>query len=199
MKRAFAAILLGSIAGIATGGVEVSLPAQQTLTTIDTIPTADQINQAFHADGSSALQELQLIANDEMAKTGIRMRAIRALAKYCTAPCADSDAAHQSAVAIVRQMTAATADAPMGPNVLLLRAGIEAVGAMAVQTDLDLLVPLLDYGSRDIRAATARALRDLCNRNADPPLRVRFSKEPTEQVRLAISEALRGLSTCGPT
>ena len=84
----------------------------------------------------------------------------------------------------------------MGSPVLLLRAAIETLGPMGVASDVGVLVPLLDHISRDIRAATARALRDLCNTQAITPLRVRYAKEQTDQVKLAISEALRILDQC---
>ncbi len=71
----------------------------------------------------------------------------------------------------------------------MLRGAIQALGPQRVQTDLALLVPLLDHPSRDVRAATAHALRDLCNTQAINPLRVRYNSEATDQVRLAIEEA----------
>ena len=79
---------------------------------------------------------------------------------------------------------------------------METLGTLDVPPDVSLddvglLVGLLDHASRDIRAATARALRDLCNSNAVVPLRMRYTVEPTEQVKLAISDALRILEQCG--
>jgi HEAT repeat protein len=166
---------------------------QNTLTTIDTVPTRTQIDTAFDGNPQTALASLSAIASDDTSDTGIRLRAIHALAKYCTAtPCAQNDVAHQSVLAVVGANSAEM----VGSAVLLLRAAIETLGPMGVANDISVLVPLLDHGSRDIRAATARALRDLCNTQAITPLRVRYAKEQIEQVRLAISEALRILDQC---
>ena len=54
----------------------------------------------------------------------------------------------------------------------------------------------LENSSRDIRVTTAQALRNLCNTEAIAPLAARLGHEPIEQVRLAISAALRDLNTC---
>ena len=100
--------------------------------------------------------------------------------------------AHTSVATVIT----ATATAHDGSQVLLLRAAIETLGTMRVSSDASTLQPLLDHPSRDIRAATARALRDLCNNQAITPLRARYSVEMTDQVKLAISEALRILGQC---
>ena len=179
--------------GMAIGSTNLSEQMQNTLTTIDTVPTSDQINTAF-GGSQSALTNLSALAADDTSDTGIRLRAIHALAKYCTAtPCAQNDVAHQSVLAVV----SATNTESVGSPVLLLRAAIETLGPMGVGNDVNVLVPLLDHTSRDIRSATARALRDICNTQAITPLRVRYAKEQIEQVRLAISEALRILDQCG--
>ena len=122
----------------------------------------------------------------------IRLRAIHALGKYCLTlspppKCSATDLAHQALHDLVMGFTGAH----VGSDVLVLRAAVEAIGPLEVQTDLDLLVPLLDHSSRDIRSSTAHALRDLCNTGAINPLRVRYQHEGTDQVKLAISEALR--------
>jgi HEAT repeat protein len=83
---------------------------------------------------------------------------------------------------------------------LILRAAIEALGALEIGTDVPVLSPLLDHPSQDIRATTANALGDLCNNAAIEPLRVRYSEETVPQVQLAISQALRllGAPPCTP-
>jgi hypothetical protein len=103
--------------------------------------------------------------------------------------------AHQSLTTLIAQTRVATAGAPL----LVLRAGIETLGTMRVAGDVSTLVPLLDHPSRDIRASTAKALQDLCNTQASSPLRVRYAREASEQVKLAISEALRILGQCSAT
>lgn len=170
---------------------------QTTLTLIDAVPTKQQLDQAFMDEGLQPLQTLTGIATDPdpTADGGIRLRAIHALAKYCPAvPCVAADPAHQAVVTVLQQ----TRDVASGTDVLFLRAAIETLGVMKVSTDETSLVDLLNHPSRDIRAATARALRDLCNPQAVLPLRARYSSETTDQVKLAISEALRILGQCQP-
>ena len=162
--------------------------------TIDTVPTKQQINDAFGSN--DPLPSLVAIATGTATDSdtiAIRLRAIHALAKYCaTTPCTVGDPAHQAVAAVLPAAQPATSGSP----VLVLRAAIETLGTMKVPTDVSTLVPLLDHPSRDIRAATARALRDLCNTQAITPLRTRYSSEMTDQVKLAISEALRILGQC---
>jgi hypothetical protein len=194
LKAILATVLVGALAAIASGtSVQLSSQAQNTLTTIDTVPTRQQIDLAFGNQPQVALMNLSSLAADQGTDVGIRLRAIHALAKYCAAvPCTTSDVAHQSLV----QLITTTRDETVGSQVLLLRAGVETIGMMRVSADVNLLLSLLDHPSRDIRASTAKALQDLCNTQAIPPLRVRYARETTEQVKLAISEALRILGQC---
>jgi HEAT repeat protein len=176
-------------AAIAAAATSLPQPVQNTLTTIDSVPTKTQLDNVFSGD---ALVNLSAIAKDKIADIGIRLRAIHALAKYCPEPCSTTELAHQSLSGLIADEREETS----GSSVLLLRAAIETIGALHVADDVNVLVPLLDHGSRDVRAATARALRDLCNTQAITPLRVRYTSESTEQVKLAISEALRVLGQC---
>lgn len=199
MKAALiiATSLVGALAAIASGDtIALSSQVQNTLTTIDTVPTRQQLDSAFGNQPQVALQSLSSLAGDNGTDVGIRLRAIHALAKYCAAsPCTTSDVAHQSLTTLISQTRTETAGAPL----LVLRAGIETLGMMRVAADVDTLVPLLDHSSRDIRASTAKALADLCNTQASSPLRVRYARETSEQVKLAISEALRILGQCSAT
>ena len=193
MKHVLAVLLLAGTVAIATGNTGLPTSVQNALTTIDTVPTKAQLDDAFTKSAQPPLQTLSAIAGDPAADVGVRLRAIHALAKYCSAsPCASSDLAHQSVLDVI----VATRLATSGSQVLLLRAAIETLGPMRVSGDVAILNPLLDHPSRDIRAATARALRDLCNPQAISPLRIRYSGETTDQVKLAISEALRILGQC---
>jgi HEAT repeat protein len=185
-----AALLVAAIAAVATGSTALPQPVQNTLTKIDSVPTKTQLENVF-PDGQ-ALEGLVTIAKDQSADRGIRLRAIHALAKYCSEPCATTELAHQT----LSELLAANRQQTGGYDLLLLRAAVETIGTLEVSTDVTVLVPLLDHPSRDIRAATARALRDLCNSQAIPALRVRYTAETTEQVKLAISEALRILGQC---
>jgi hypothetical protein len=185
-----AAAVLAGVAALATANSSLPQLVSHTLTTIDTVPTKTQLDSVFPT--GEALISLSSIARDGGADQGVRLRAIHALAKYCTIPCSTSDVAHET----LSQLIVDNRQQLSGYGVLLLRASIETIGSLRVASDVDVLVPLLDHPSRDIRAATARALRDLCNPQAITPLRVRFTSESTEQVKLAISEALRILGQC---
>ncbi len=202
MKAFVAAILLTAGVALATGTVP-SLPTEalNALTSIDTVPTRDQLDTAFQMNGLQPLPTLTDIVTSpdktidaSGVDPGIKLRAIHALAKYCTVAtaCTATDAAHQAVVGVIDD----TRGAQTGAQVLMLRAAIETIGAMKVSTDAPELQDLLNHPSRDIRAATARALRDLCNPQAITPLRARYSNEMTDQVKLAISEALRILGQC---
>ncbi len=177
----------------------LSVQAQNILTAIDAVPSPAEIDQDFN-DPTAALTSLADIATDPNATAadadgiGIRIRTLHALTGYCSAPCADTDTAHQ---ALVTFITANQSD-QTGTTIVMLRGAIEALGPQRVGTDLDLLVPLLSHPSRDIRAATAHALRDLCNTDAITYLRTQQGQETADQVRLAISEALRVLSQPSP-
>jgi hypothetical protein len=197
MRSAIIAIVLTGAVALATGSSGLPQKVQDTLTTIDVVPTKQQITSAFDGDPQQALQALSSLATDldPPADIGIRLRAIHALAKYCGTPCSNADLAHQSVATVI----ASTRTATSGSQVLILRAAIETMGSMRVAPDVSTLVPLLDHPSRDVRAATARALRDLCNTQAITPLRARYSAEMTDQVKLAISEALRILGQCSAT
>ncbi|CAN5644950.1 hypothetical protein BH11MYX1_BH11MYX1_28860 [soil metagenome] len=193
MKSVLLALLVG-VAAAAEGSPPLSAQIQNVLTPIDSVPTQLQLDTAF-SDHSQALQGLVGISGDDATDTGIRLRAIHALTKYCAAsPCVDSDLAHQALVGIIQ----ATRDKLVGANVVVLRGAIEALGPQRVGNDLTLLVPLLEHQSRDVRAATVHALRDLCNTQAINPLRALLQHETTDQVRLAISEALRILGQPQP-
>lgn len=193
--------MLVALVTIASGDTQLPLQAQNALTTIDSVPTQTQLDAAF---GGPALGMLSSIAQDPAADVGIKLRAIHALAKYCVPianKCPDGDPAHQ----VLRAVIAANADQLDGSAVLVLRAAVESIGPLQVATDADpvpggILIPLLDHQSRDIRASAAHALRDICDPTAVPALRVRTQHEATNQVKLAISEALRILNQppCSP-
>jgi hypothetical protein len=196
MRPVAIATIVAALAAIASGTVEQQ---KNTLSSIDTVPTRQQLDNAFDSP-QEALDNLASLATNDASDVGIRLRAIHALAKYCAAtPCVDTDVAHQAVVTVLN----ANAHEQSGSNALLLRAAVETIGVMRVAGDVGVLVPaqglgpsLLDHPSRDVRATTARALQELCNTVAITPLRVRYSHESSEQVKLAISEALRILGQC---
>jgi HEAT repeat protein len=195
MKRGWIVMLFVALAAaIAAAATTLTQPVQNTLTTIDSVPSKKQLDHVFSDD---ALARLSTIAQNGTEDTGIRLRAIHALAKYCPEPCGTGELAHDSLFGLITDLR----DETSGSSVLLLRAAIESIGALHVADDMNLLIgpsvaSLLDHQSRDVRTATARALRDLCNTSAITPLRVRYTSESTEQVKLAISDALRVLGQC---
>lgn len=136
--------------------------------------------------GANAVPSLAAIADaDTQISPGVRLRALRALALY---PQDDARAALRAA--IVKHSTASA-----GLDILELRAAIEALGLIGDATDVARIVPFLDKEeSRDIRAAAARALRDLGSTTAIAPLHARLAKEKVPQVQFWISDALRVLS-----
>lgn len=180
------------IAAGARGDVpQLTQPIINALTPIDTLPSSQQINQVFNDSPTEALANLVELANpSSFVDRGVQLRAVRALIHYCSAtPCGDLDVAHRT----LRDVELRYRAARLGSDVLVLRAAIESLGVLRVTTDLGTIQDHLQHPSRDIRATAARALRDLGNTNAIPALRARYADETSDQVRLAISDALRVL------
>jgi len=190
MRTAIAALACTLAASLAFATGAITDDVRDTLSQIDAIPTKTQLDDVL---GTDAKTGLSTIAKDLDEDTGVRVRAIHGLGKYCASPCDETDVVHASLTTLISE----TRNETLGEPVVLLRAAIETLGSLRVKDDAALLTGLLDHPSRDIRAATARALRDLCNNQASTALRVRYTAEPTEQVKLAISEALRILQQCG--
>lgn len=181
MKRAvlLAVLLVGALA---VAGTALSTQAQNTLSPIDTVPTRPELDQVFAGSAQAQTQLIAVAENTDPSNVPFRLRAIAALGNY------PGTAAHQALLDII----AATSSARSGSNLLVLRAAIETLGHLQVPSDLDTLTPLLEHPSRDIAAAAALALGNLCNTNAIPYLRTRYGEAGTvAQVKLAISEALR--------
>ncbi|MBL9017895.1 MAG: HEAT repeat domain-containing protein [Myxococcales bacterium] len=182
--------LLLLAAGVRAEVPQLTQPIINTLTPIDTLPSSEQINQAFDDDPSVALATLIQLANPSaVVDRGVQLRALRALIHYCATPCTLADPAHQT----LRAIEARYHEARAGSDLLMLRAALESLGVLRVPDDVFLLEAHLQHPSRDIRATTARALRDLGNTHAIPFLRARYADEEFDQVRLAISDALRVL------
>lgn len=199
MKHATIIVVLGLVAlcALPARGEEIQLTknALHALTPIDSVPTKDEITRLFPQNTAS---QLATLAADTNVDFGVRLRAIRALPQFCLPTCAGS-APHQALVALLGSVPPSD---QAGTSILLLRATIEAIGIAKSgdANDVSRLASFLDNPSRDIRAAAAFALRDLCLQTAVTPLRNRYNVEmgPTgvPQVRLAISAALRDLGTC---
>jgi HEAT repeat protein len=186
MKR-----VLGIIAIAAIAQADAPAPPPPALSAIDSVPTKSQLDVVF---GTPSLPGVLAYVQD-MQDPGARLRAIHALVQYCAAPCGDLDPAHAPLVQILTD----NANALAGSDLLVLRAAIESLGPMQDLNDLDQLKSFLNHPSRDVRATTALALGDLCNTNAIQYLHTRLQNEGVDQVRLAISSALRALNQCPVT
>lgn len=188
--------LLALCALPALGADPVPTPIEvDTLTRIDALPTKDEIVIA-----TGTVTRLRTLAMTSSVDFGLQLRAIRALPQFCTPDCRAGAGRQHPAHTVVLEVISSVANDRSGRGILRLRAGIEALGLIrsGMDSDVDLLVSFLNDASRDIRASTARALRDTCNLRAIVPLRAAYNAEPATQlqVRLAISAALRDLNQC---
>lgn len=191
MRLVVSALLVGALVSVAMGEDMQQQAQTWALTTIDSIPSSDDL---AHATLVVPDDLIQIASNsDGTREAGVRLRAIRGLAVYCTTPGNSCPPGPGTAHDTLTDLIAATATAHSGADLLLLRAAIESVGPLKVSGDYDKLKGLLDHPSRDIRAATAKALAQLCDTRAIDNLRARYQNESTDQVKLAISAALRTL------
>jgi HEAT repeats len=170
------------------------------LTSIDTVFTKQDL-QTVLANPMNEVATLRQLATGNY-DFGLRLRAIRAIPHFCAEqPVACRDAI----IAVLDYVDADDARLP-GQKILRLRAAIEALGAARTgdPDDVTRLVAFLSDGSRDLRVAAVRALRDLCDPAAMEPLQRRRRDaygqevERVKQVQLAIDEALTALAQCGP-
>jgi len=177
-----------AVTTLATSGLAEMItgdPLAELLSAGDFVPGRPSLDEAA---GSSAEVDLQTLAADDSGATdtGIRLRAIRALSQY-------PDAETTTVLAdIIAQHNGAS-----GADTLFLRAALEALAAVDGADAVATIAPSLDHPSRDVRAGAARALATTGTILAIPILRQRLGDEPTLQVRLAISSAIRKL-TDGP-
>jgi HEAT repeat protein len=172
-------------------GARGDLPAAPSLPSaalVDALTGIDFVAQRPALDpllGANPGDVLASIAASEVVDPGVRLRALRAIALY---PSAASRAALANEIAL-------HSAAISGTELLHLRAAVEALGLIGQPEDVAAVVPMLDKEeSRDVRAAAAYALRDIGSTAASNPLRIRLNKEKKEQVRFAISDALRVLA-----
>jgi len=185
------ALVAGLVVSAAGDPVMLSLPAKQALTQLDALPSSAQLEK-FMGTPQAVLDKLiEFTHPDFTDDPGVQIRAVRAIAQYCDAPCTETSEAHVALATLIT--TPRYRDARAGSDLLVMRAGIEALGVLRVPADIDLLIPQLAHPSRDIRAAAAHALRDLGNTAAIDALRGRYSEEQVPQVELAIADALRVL------
>lgn len=168
------------------------------LTSIDAVPSTSGLNDAFSSP-EEALTDLQVLASDPSVELGIQIRAIRALPGYCPlAPqrCGTGTGVHDTLIALINGFQALPQPGPQ--DLLRLRAAVEALGTTraVLDADVDLMLPLLDLGCRDVRATVVQALRSSCNAKATAALKTLGLNEPSMQVQVAILSALQDLEHC---
>lgn len=193
MKHAAGIVLLVGLCALPAhgGSSQLSTNVLHAMTPIGSVPTKAEIEDIFPTNTVGALTA---IAGNVDEDFGVRLRAIRALPEFCLPSCVGTPA-HAALVALLSSVVDPNEN---GKTNLLLRATIEAIGAAKSGDNDDVMriAGYLENVSRDLRAATAFALRDLCLQSAVTPLRRRYDVETVPQVRLAISAALRDLNTC---
>ncbi len=186
---------------------QLSQPVIDALTTIDDSPSADVLDPVFGGSGGTA-QNLQAIATATATCSGsacmpvdlgVQLHAIQSLPLYCpVGSSCGTGTVHDTLVQLVDAY--ALIASPSAQDLLRLRAAIEALGIAGFSAgdpnDVARLVVYLDHASRDVRATTAKALGSLCNTAAIGALRTRLQAEHLDQVKLAISAALRDLGQC---
>lgn len=165
-----------------TAGITISI--RHAMTPIGSTPTKAEIAALFPFD---TVERLSTLALDPTEDFGVRLRAIRALPDFCLPTCAGTPA-HTALLAVL-----AVEPETLGKTILLQRATIEALGVAKSPGDVETLVSYLANASRDIRAATAFALLELCQPEASDALHARYAIETVMQVKLALFEAL---NTC---
>jgi HEAT repeat protein len=163
---------------------------RELLGAIDFAPSRADLDAAMDV----ALDELIEIVQDPEEDEGIRLRAIRALSQW-TDP---------AAVAALQQVLTTQQGARDGIEVLQLRAAIEALAEIGGSDKVAMIVPFLEAegatpeDARDLRATAAKALGVIADEDAEAPLSERQEHEQTDQVKFAITEALRAIDDANP-
>jgi len=188
-------VLVASLCALPARGSETAPPLQvvHTMTSIDSVPTKQELTSLLGADNE--LMMLRSYALDPNVDFGMRLRAVRAMAHFCP----EQPQQCHTAIWDVFQDIDAASDPP-GWKILRQRAAIEALGVArsGLPQDLQLLLGFLNHSSRDLRVASVRAMRDLCDPAALPDLKRRFAVDESQQVRLAIAQTVEVLEQCGP-
>ena len=193
-KVAAVIVVLAAIVAAAGTSPPLMQDQEEALTAIDTVPSRT-LYDSLQLDKPLDQATLQAVASDGSASPAFRLRAIHALSTYCAAmsgSACDNDPAHVTLTGLI----STNGSAQSGADLLILRGAVESIGLMRDPNDEGVLANLLNHPSRDIRATAALALGALCNAAAINPLHQRLTNESTDQVKLAISAALRMLSAC---
>jgi len=183
MKSAVTVIGLAAMLALATtsGAQTATDPVEELLSALDYTPDRASLDEASGSDAETDL--LTLASEAGGADPGIRIRALHALAEYPS-----------TASRTLLEDTIAIHTSTGGVGTLYLRAAMPSLALVARSGAVDTLAQELTHPSRDVRAAAARALAMTEAASAVPILRDRLDVEPTLQVRLAISAAIRELT-----
>jgi HEAT repeat protein len=180
--------LMGTGHVVAVGGdttpfVQIPESAVDVLNSMEAVPDASDVERAFgNIDTLAKLIAISTAAPD-LVDAGVQVRAIRALSKF-----AGGRATLQQLIAQPDLQTG------IGSRSVMLRTAIESLGSFSKIDDVGQISAMLNFeASRDIRAAAARALGIIGSSSAVEPLRARFRKELSAQVRFEISKALQSL------
>jgi hypothetical protein len=172
-----------TVRGDSTPFVQIPDLAADVLNSMEAVPEASVVERAF--GNSDTLAKLIAIstAAPNLVDAGVQVRSIRALSKF-----AEGRATLQLLIGQVDLQTGT------GSRAVMLRTAIESLGSFGKVEDVAQISGMLNFeSSRDIRATAARALGVIGAPDAVEPLRARFRKELSAQVRFEISKALQSL------
>jgi HEAT repeat protein len=153
-------------------------PSEDLLTAIDFAPQRADLDASMPLPLDGLIQYI----HDPTTDPGLKLRAIRALSQY------PSDQARSELALLIQQLGASR----QGTAVLHLRATIEALADIGGTDAVPVITPFLNAEeSLDLRATAARALGTIGSPSAAQALRARQQVEQSDEVRVAITEALR--------
>lgn len=202
-------LLLGVLCALPAQGANPTLPdaVVGVLSPVDSVPTRAALDDVFAP--SLAIDRLAVIASDDTHDLGIQLRAIRALPTYCpqaAGTCGPGTPTHDTLVLLIQRHGVTPGTTPAPADILRLRAATEALGATrsGLPDDVAVLLSLLGdaeakldgHPSLDVRAAAARAIGQLCNRDAINALFPHLL-DPAPQVVAQVTVALQNLELCG--
>ncbi|HTE56377.1 MAG TPA: HEAT repeat domain-containing protein [Kofleriaceae bacterium] len=187
-----AAGLLGVWAAAAGGGgppTESGQTVADLLSGVEFVPSRVDLDSAMGDDANAELIAIAQGQDDDLDSPGQRIRAYRALSLY---PSTATETALRAALATYGSDRG-------GVGTLYVRAAMDALARCAGDAAVTPIAPLLDHESLDVRADAAHALGLTGSELAIAPLSDRQPIELSEQVKLAITEALRilGETTAG--
>jgi hypothetical protein len=172
-------------------------PVINVLSSIDTPASLPALTPSFPSE-ADAQANLGAIARDTSKDTGLRIRATRAMAGYCTdLPCATTTSqVHVDLRGIIDGYLANPTPAPA--DLMLMRAAVESLGAASavLPDDLTPLLTLLANPSRDVRATVVHTLATTCSQPVLDAVIALKKTEPTGQVRGELNLAEQAITAC---